>query len=349
MPKKSGWDLLLAGKYRSALKLLKAEHKSHPCTGSLNNIGIAYLCMGNAKAATKFFDEAVLAFLAGSVGNDLGGVARWMSNERAEAARIWCAGLDSDYADGAGGIELPLLLFYAAARDPKIFSMTQAKKLIRNALKHRMATNWPGPLGRFVLNRIDEDKVRREAEFDQPDVQAAQMNQVEFWAGILACLRGDRKEFRKRMRRCASTVPCNLDHEWHLARYEINDFSPVCRKPVAGASESSTPVEPTPEMQAEARAFWKDLFQSTKFITRKLSVEEAETEFAVRLKPFGNKVFAFGFLNPEWEQLKAKMCRGDQIWEFETEWRGAKHRGVKLLRKGKAIDAIGAEVTPLSR
>jgi hypothetical protein len=84
------------------------------------------------------------------------------------------------------------------------------------------------------------------------------------------------------------------------------------------------------------------MFYGTKGLTRELTVEQAESDFAIRLEGFGDEPIPFGFLHPEWQKLKKKMKPGDRLWEFEGE--GARHRhvGVKLIRDGKVIDSIVA-------
>jgi tetratricopeptide (TPR) repeat protein len=97
-------------------------------------------------------------------------------------------------------------------------------------------------------------------------------------------------------------------------------------------------------MSAKVRQFMKRLFSSTDGLTRQLTVAEAEAEFAVRIKELRQTV-PFGFLNPEWVQLKAKMHSGDQLWEFKLRGTGITVRGVKLVRRAKLIDFIGAELS----
>lgn len=52
----------------------------------------------------------------------------------------------------------------------------------------------------------------------------------------------------------------------------------------------------------------------------------------------------FGFLNPKWESLKAKMLPGDEIRRFssdEASWQALGGRmGVALIRDGKVVDEI---------
>jgi tetratricopeptide (TPR) repeat protein len=96
-------------------------------------------------------------------------------------------------------------------------------------------------------------------------------------------------------------------------------------------------------MSAKARQFMERLFNGTDSLTRQLTVAEAEAEHAVRVKELGRS-FPFGYLNPEWNKLKAKMRDGDELWEFRLKGMNRRHRGVKLVRNGKVIGCIVAEV-----
>jgi len=87
----------------------------------------------------------------------------------------------------------------------------------------------------------------------------------------------------------------------------------------------------------------KRLFFGIDSLTRQLTVAEAEVEFATHVKEM-DRIVPFGFLNPEWNKLKAQMRSGDQLWEFNLKRTSRRHRGVKLVRKGKVIDCIVAEV-----
>jgi hypothetical protein len=224
MAKKSGWDLLQAGDLQAALELLKQEHRRNPCTGTLVNLGIAHLCLKDPGMARTFFEQAVAEPLPDTGTHALLGVASWILEDRQEAIRIWSKGLDCDYRDEAGGMELPLLLFYAGVREPTLFSIAQAQTLISDALKSRSAKNWPGPLGQFVLGRIDEKRARKAAEFDEPVVTAAQLNQVEFYVGVMAYMRGDQERFIEYVRRCARGRESELNSEWHLAQHEVATY-----------------------------------------------------------------------------------------------------------------------------
>src|SRR5262249_23630027 len=56
----------------------------------------------------------------------LAGLTRWLLNEPAEAVTIWRKGVDAEFHDEAGGMELPVLLLYAAVRAPNLYPIDAA-------------------------------------------------------------------------------------------------------------------------------------------------------------------------------------------------------------------------------
>jgi hypothetical protein len=79
-------------------------------------------------------------------------------------------------------------------------------------------------------------------------------------------------------------------------------------------------------------------------LIRCLSVEQAEANHLIRDKRLGKKAVVFGFANPQWIALIAKMVPGDELWEFDSsreDWMvGFGSSGYVLLRDGKIIDMI---------
>jgi hypothetical protein len=84
------------------------------------------------------------------------------------------------------------------------------------------------------------------------------------------------------------------------------------------------------------------------WLDEEITVEEAERrhpgitdERVARHPELGRP---FGGLSPQWEQLKAQMQPGDQLWTFASKpdsWRHLAGRaGVALIRDGAAIAVI---------
>jgi len=86
----------------------------------------------------------------------------------------------------------------------------------------------------------------------------------------------------------------------------------------------------------------------TDWLTKKITVAEAEadnpgiSDDRVSLSPEAAR--PFGFLNRQWEALKAEIKPGDELWSFcsptESWQQLAGLMGVTLLRDGKVIEVI---------
>ncbi|MCX6159543.1 MAG: hypothetical protein NTY74_16300 [Ignavibacteriae bacterium] len=80
------------------------------------------------------------------------------------------------------------------------------------------------------------------------------------------------------------------------------------------------------------------------WLTRKLTIEEAETEHLVKDDRLGSEPVPFGFNNASWKQLLSMMQNGDELWEYcspKKTWEllmGV--AGIAILRNGEIVGAI---------
>ena len=223
MKRISGWDLLQSRRYKEALTRFTDDYAQNPSNGILTNIGITYLCMGDTQGAKVIFDkmlrqadpeddDGLYAYL---------GLIHWLEDDPNEAVAFWKRGLNCQYRDEAGGMELPLLLLYAGVRAPKSFDCNAAIKLVSQRLESEWAENWPGPIGRFVVGQIDESEMRHCARFDVELVEKQQLVQAEFYVGVERLSCGDKDAFHNSMAICASQPGCEVLYEPFLAKHEL--------------------------------------------------------------------------------------------------------------------------------
>jgi hypothetical protein len=80
------------------------------------------------------------------------------------------------------------------------------------------------------------------------------------------------------------------------------------------------------------------------WLSRRLTVEEAEAEHAVEHERLGPSPVPFGFQNDRWKELLAGRAEGDELWEFCSPPESWQHRagrtGIALVRDGEIIDSI---------
>jgi len=88
------------------------------------------------------------------------------------------------------------------------------------------------------------------------------------------------------------------------------------------------------------------------WLRKKITVAEAEADNPGisddQVSRYPEAARPFGFLNREWEALKAAIKPGDELWSFISpadSWQQlASRMGVALLRDGKVIEVIATEI-----
>jgi hypothetical protein len=221
MPK-DGWALLESGQYTEAIEKLEQEFAADkdPLTGA--NLGLACLLAGNPARAVAVLDGMLDDRSVTTAEYAMAGIARWLLGRKKEAVVVWKKGIGCQYTDAAGGMELPLLLYFAAVSEPGLLALPKARLTVSTATKHPWAECWPGPLGAYVLEDLSETEVRRAAVFSNRDITRCQTAQVEFYVGVKALESGDRHAFKGQMQVCADIPNWYLENEYHLARFEAS-------------------------------------------------------------------------------------------------------------------------------
>lgn len=156
----SPWPLLRAGagEREQGLRLVQQAYAEDPSPSHTREFGIALVWLGKyAEAWTHFRSVIETSKTAGDGDYGMAGVAKWCLNKPDEAVSEWRAGLKAKYARASGlNVIMPLLLFFAAIRQPKVFDRKLAEKLLREATADIRIRNWPGPIARLVLDQISE-------------------------------------------------------------------------------------------------------------------------------------------------------------------------------------------------
>lgn len=80
------------------------------------------------------------------------------------------------------------------------------------------------------------------------------------------------------------------------------------------------------------------------WLTRMITVEEAEAANSVQNERLGPNPVAFGFINDRWKEFLGRMAPGDELWEFMSSpesWACLAGRaGIALVREGEIVDSI---------
>lgn len=184
------WDLR-GGDVEGGLAYLEKAYAREKTTMWATSLGISYLWVARYENAWSHFRTAIethgmsLALFYG-----MAGTARWCMGQSTEAVQCWQEGLRARFADGAGGIHLPMLLLVSSALRPGAFSTQKAEELVRMKAEARRVKNWPGPLGPFILEQV-ADKTLEELAVWQGSVPPQRRWLIEFYKLILELRRGN--------------------------------------------------------------------------------------------------------------------------------------------------------------
>ena len=154
------WELLKNGAFNEACIKADEDFKENQNVLSLRNKVYALFLLKKYKEATQLI-EGIIKNTKGESDSDyiFLGIAYWALNEKVEALNAWKAGKRSKYSDAAGGVELQIILFFAALKFKDNQLKSSSIKGLDKLLNSKNAINWPSPLGAFILGNITEDEL----------------------------------------------------------------------------------------------------------------------------------------------------------------------------------------------
>lgn len=223
-----------AGATDEALRYLEDAYARDPSASEMMELGVAYLWVGSYGAASDHFITAVKEQpVVGDAFYAMAGAAAWCLGNPREAIARWTNGLSCGYTDWAGGVTLPLLLFFASVVRSGVFSQREAKEILSRRLSSPLAETWPAGLAEFVLGRINLLEVRRKYECLSEGDELVCEWWTQFYVGVLAFAHGNLPQYVERMQAAAKTCDDDFDSSkgqflgklWHaeffIARYEL--------------------------------------------------------------------------------------------------------------------------------
>lgn len=228
------WDKLRHGHAEQCVESLRIAFLEDATNPSLAiRLGAIYLWLRDWEAAYDHFQlfaerypwsaDFVFCFL---------GTAKWCAGERRGAISEWQKGVDCDYSDMAGGITIPLHLYFASVTQPALADIDDAVKLLETRIRSPRGHRWPGIIASLVLGHIDKPMALADAAKDDPNGTALHEWHLDFWSGVRQLARGDRSSFLSAMKKTGEVSWDEFDMDrdtfiskarstvLHLARYE---------------------------------------------------------------------------------------------------------------------------------
>jgi lipoprotein NlpI len=229
------WQALSEGRYQEAL-LNYDEVLSHgESLGERMNRGTTRLLIGDHQGALSDFQTAreLQQHSAVKVANPQVGVAFWLDGQRQLACEDWADEIrrrqtgDITHSDGAGGVVVPALLWWASCHEGLSEWQERAVQELRNRWRTKQCqrSRWPGSIAAFLLGHLSEEDFITAASSKYAAVQAQYLCQCYFYAGATHLAKAQLNDYRSYLRLSLSSFVAStiLDPEYHLARAELNE------------------------------------------------------------------------------------------------------------------------------
>lgn len=221
------WQLIKDGQFSDAVDAYTQQLTETRTVPSFRNRAIAHLNLGHLDLAMADFESAEGIGHSRSDGNLKSiGVVHWLSGRESDAVKAWNEAVNLlernkiQFTDGAGGVQSPSLLWFAGARLNDARLQKSANHLLKRLLKTRQANNWPGPIGRLLLQRLDAETLRSSVS-SVPVLRERELCQAEFYISVQALDGDGRKQYIDGLRRASDLTAALLENEFYLARHEL--------------------------------------------------------------------------------------------------------------------------------
>jgi tetratricopeptide (TPR) repeat protein len=220
----SEWELLTQGHTEAALQAFRETYRTTSSRGALQNVALALFDLNRFNEAIDLFKTLRENELNDNNTSELTlvdlGISRWCLGDRSGALIDWEASLDTAYADEAGGVLGPTMLWFGATMTGDRVREEKAVKRLRKIWKPRVLTShaWPGPvaISGFLLGHVDEERFLYEWTQDHPVLEARRRCKAYFWAGVKQREQAIAKEF---FRLASADRDAILEPEFFLARW----------------------------------------------------------------------------------------------------------------------------------
>lgn len=188
------------------------------------------LVLGNYDSAISFYRKSFERNRG--IQNTRLGALLWLTGEREAACKHWLNeitrihnGREITHTDGAGGVLVPALLWWASAHEgleefekPAIVELKKRWKT-----KRAQASHWPGPIANYILGGIsDEELLGCTSWWSRPTTVQLSIGQAWFYISGKSLRSGGHERYIVDLKLATSTEVEFVEEEWFLARYELD-------------------------------------------------------------------------------------------------------------------------------
>lgn len=216
------WGLIQNGDFELAIRKADLEYSQTGNVFPLRNKVYALFHLARFEEAAQL-SEQLIEMRKGESQHDFAfsGIANWILGRRNEAVLIWQRSEQSIYKDAAGGIDLQVILYFAAIKIGDDGLRKRAIKGIKKLLKSKRSTNWPGPLGHYILEDTGKDNLLSYVS-NIPILKERELCQAYFGVAIKEIEKGELEGYQRSLHDCISYGPsAYLEQFYYLAKHEL--------------------------------------------------------------------------------------------------------------------------------
>lgn len=220
----SVWSLITNNEFEKACEKADEEYRDSGNIFPLRNKVYALFHLKKYDEIISISRKCIEARNGESSGDFISlGIANWILGNVPNAIGIWKQAQNCPYKDAAGGIDTQVFLYFAAVKTHDDKLKLNTKRTIKKLLKTKRAINYPGPLGHYLLDDIDERQLVSYVA-NVPILRERQLCQAHFVSAIKSLEGGSIERYYRMLKACINHGSSSyLEQMYYLAKIELEN------------------------------------------------------------------------------------------------------------------------------
>ncbi|PUZ19245.1 hypothetical protein DCM91_20765 [Chitinophaga costaii] len=216
------WSLIKQKEFESACMYADLQFEK---TGNISLLRNKILALLNLNRFEECIDlsNKIISLTKGDADSDfiLQGIAFWSLGYKVNAIQCWENGESSIYSDATGGINIKLIRYFAACKLGDKPMKEKILKSVKKLLKSKRSTNWPIPVGSFLMDLIDEQSLLLSIS-SVGYLRERELCDYYFVLATKKLAMGDFRNYHKDLKKCLElNVVVYLEPTYYLAKSEL--------------------------------------------------------------------------------------------------------------------------------
>ncbi len=218
------WSLVQNNEFEKACEIADAGYEAVGYAPFLRNKVYALFHLERYIEAVHLSDK-LIEIEGGRISTDYihSGIANWILGNYSKSIEAWQEAQNCNYKDAVGGMDTLLLLYFAAIKTNDGKLRLSAVREIKKLLKSKLALNYPGPLGHYLLEEITEKQLIGYVA-KVPILKERELCQAHFVSAIKVLEKGDTNAYYRKLRECINYGSASyLEGVYYLAKAELEN------------------------------------------------------------------------------------------------------------------------------